>query len=40
MLFTSITPEAFDQKNISKDIHEMNNHIQNLLSNAPPSHEI
>ena len=40
MLFTSISSEAFDQKNISKDIHEMNDHIKNLLSNAPPSHEI
>ena len=40
MLFTSISPEAFDHKNISKDIHEMNDHIKNLLVNAPPSHEI
>ena len=40
MLFTSISPEAFDHKNISNDIHEMNDHIKNLLVNAPPSHEI
>ena len=40
MLFTSISPEAFDHKNIPKDIHEMNDHIKNLLVNAPPSHEI
>ena len=40
MIFTSITPEAFDNKNIPKDIHEMNDHIKNLLVNAPPSHEI
>ena len=40
MIFTSITPEAFDHKNIPNDIHEMNDHIKNLLVNAPPSHEI
>ena len=40
MLFTSISPEAFDHKNISKDIHEINDHIKNLLVNEPPSHEI
>ena len=40
MIFTSISPDAFDLKNISKDIHEMNNNIASLLSNVPPSHEI
>ena len=40
MFFTSISTEAFDHKNIPKDIHEMNDHIKNLLINAPPSHEI
>ena len=40
MIFTSITPEAFDHKNIPNDIHEMNDHIKNLLVNAPPSQEI
>ena len=40
MIFTSITSDAFEEKNISKDIHEMNKQIGALLSNAPPSHEI
>ena len=40
MIFTSISPDAFDIKNVSKDIHEMNNNIASLLSNVPPSHEI
>ena len=40
MIFTSISPDAFDLKNISKDIHEMNNNIASLLSNVQPSHEI
>jgi acetyl esterase/lipase len=40
MIFTSISPDAFDLKNISKDIHEMNNNIASMLSNVPPSHEI
>lgn len=40
MISTSISPEVFDKKNISKDIHQMNEHISSLLTNAPPSHEI
>ena len=40
MLFTSISSEAFDSKNISEDIHQMNDYIKNFLVNAPPSHEI
>ena len=40
MIFTSISPDAFDIKNVSKDIHEMNKNIASLLSNVPPSHEI
>ena len=40
MIYTSITPEAFEESNISEDIHQMNEHIHSLLSNAPPSHEI
>ena len=30
MIFTSITSEAFDHKNIPNDIHEMNDHIKIL----------
>ena len=40
MIYTSITPEAFLENNISNDIHQMNEHIRSLLINAPPSHEI
>ena len=40
MIFTSISPDAFDIENMSKAIHEMNNNITSLLSNVPPSHEI
>ena len=40
MIFTSISPDAFDIKNVSKDIHEMNKNIASLLSNVPPSHDI
>ena len=40
MIFEKLCTEAFDERNISKDIHEMNDHIKGLLANAPPSHEI
>ena len=40
MIFEKLCTEAFDERNISKDIHEMNDHIKSLLANAPPSHEI
>ena len=40
MIFEKLCIEAFDERSISKDIHEMNDHIKSLLMNAPPSHEI
>ena len=40
MIFEKLCTEAFDERNISNDIHEMNDHIKSLLVNAPPSHEI
>ena len=34
MIFTSISPDAFDIKNVSKDIHEMNKNIACSIKKA------
>ena len=40
LFYKEICSEAFKDKNINKDISDMNNNISRLIKNAPPTHEI